>query len=481
VKPIRSNVSQMTEQGQGLHNHWLVVASVCIGAFMAALDASIVNVALPTIEHRFVLTLGEVAWVSLIYLLVLAALIVPLGRLSDMYGRKWMYTLGFGVFIFGSALCGFAMSFWFLLGARTIQGIGASMLQANSVSIITANTPSQHRGKAIGIQASAQGIGLSIGPTVGGLILSALSWRWVFFVNIPVGVAGTILGHMWLPQDKGEGRREHFDFLGGLFLVPAVVAVIYMLNVGFNNGVNWMVVVPCLIITGAFSTLLIVTEGRTRSPLLNLRLFKITTVSRGMVGGILSFAVMYAVIFLMPFYFERLQHLSTLQSGLYLSVIPLGMALSTPAAGVLTDGLGWRTPTILGMALTMSGSLALTATGGLLSGILLLGGLFFVGVGLGIYTPPNNASVMGSVPGNALGVTGGMLNMARTLGMSLGVTLGGFFYELFLYFQGRAQEATATGGQMLRAYHHSFLAVMILAAIPLLLSLLPGEKKRGTA
>src|SRR5579875_3742810 len=142
--------------------HWFVVGTVCIGAFMAALDASIINIALPVLQKQFRVSMNMIEWVSLVYLLTLAGLIVPFGRIADMVGRRWMYAFGFTIFIIGSVMCGFAADFHFLLVSRVLQAVGAAMLQANSVSIITAATPSHDRGKAIGFQASAQGVGLSL-------------------------------------------------------------------------------------------------------------------------------------------------------------------------------------------------------------------------------------------------------------------------------------------------------------------------------
>lgn len=155
--------------------HWFVVMTVCMGAFMAALDASIMNIALPSLQQYFHLELHEVEWVSLAYLLTLAALIIPFGRIADMFGRRWMYTGGFVIFLSGSLMCGISGEFASLLLWRIVQAVGAAMLQANSVSIITAITPSVDRGKAIGIQASAQGIGLTLGPALGGMIMTHLN------------------------------------------------------------------------------------------------------------------------------------------------------------------------------------------------------------------------------------------------------------------------------------------------------------------
>lgn len=196
---------KMVRERQGYH--WFVVGTVCVGAFMAALDASIINIALPVMKRDFHTSMRLVEWVSLSYILTLAAFIVPFSRLSDMFGRRWMYTFGFSVFIVGSFLCGFAPTLTFMFLSRILQAIGAAMLQANSISIITAATPSHARGRAIGIQASAQGVGLSLGPLIGGALITWVGWRWIFYVNVPVGIIGTLLGILMLPRDEKKSHR----------------------------------------------------------------------------------------------------------------------------------------------------------------------------------------------------------------------------------------------------------------------------------
>ncbi|QQE77791.1 MFS transporter [Alicyclobacillus sp. SO9] len=453
--------------------HWLVVGTVCIGAFMAALDASIVNIALPTLQRQFHVSMSLVSWVSLAYLLTLAAVIVPLGRMADMFGRSWMYSTGFIVFAVSSALCGFSGNLPFLLGARVLQAIGAGMLQANSVSIITAYTPASDRGKAIGFQASAQGIGLSLGPAIGGALLAAFGWKWIFFVNVPVGIIGTILGFRWLPKDKVGQAREKFDMWGTLLLAPTLVSLMYLLNTGVKQGMGGKMYASLAVSVVCF-LLFIFVEHRTRHPLINLSIFRNRTFSVGNTGGVLSFAVMYAVIFLVPFFLERVALLSAFTSGLYLTIIPAGMAVSTPFAGMISDKVGSRLPTLAGMASAMVGLLSLTQISPGHNQWWLVAGLLFTGLGLGLYTPPNNASVMGSVTRNMLGVAGGVLNMARTLGMSFGVTAGGLLYELFLLSQ-HVTEHSASPLEMNRAFHMSFTGVLVLASITLLLAAIkPG-------
>ena len=449
--------------------HWYVVSTVCVGAFMAALDASIINIALPVLKRQFDVPMNIIEWISLVYLLTLAGLIVPFGRLADMFGRRWMYAFGFSVFIIGSVLCGISPNLDVMLGSRILQAIGAAMLQANSVSIITAATPASARGKAIGIQASAQGIGLSLGPAIGGTLLSFFTWRWIFLINLPVGIIGTTLGILMLPPDAEQKRRERFDYLGALFLTPALVALIYFLNMGLSQG--WLsptVLASYAVFIVCFGLFLWV-ERRAKMPMVDLSMFKSPVFSLGNFTGVLSFAVMYAVLLLAPFYLDNVQKMSSFTSGLYLTIIPIGMTLFTPLSGAIADRFGSRLPTMSGMVAGAVGCVILAFMGGSATFVFLIVGLFLVGAGTGIFTPPNNSSVMGSVSQNRLGVAGGILNMSRTLGMGLGITLGGMTYQLFLSAQG-ASEHAAKSHQMIAAFHWSFIVVAVIAAIAFLLS-----------
>src|SRR5579875_758407 len=202
-----------------------VVGVVSIGAFMGQLDASIVTLALPTLETAFHQSVGAVSWVAVAYLLTLAALVTVFGRLADIYGRKLLYTLGFVVFIAGSALSGLAPSLIFLIAARVVQAVGAAMLQANSVAIITAATPRGRLGRSIGIQGAAQALGLSVGPAVGGLLISTLGWRWVFYINVPAGILGAVLGWLYLPAGGVKKEPEPFDWKGAVLFAPAITAL----------------------------------------------------------------------------------------------------------------------------------------------------------------------------------------------------------------------------------------------------------------
>ena len=217
--------------------YWLAVAAVCIGAFMGQLDASIVTVALPTLQRTFHAGVGAVTWVGLSYLLVLVATVTAVGRFADMWGRKLLYVYGFAIFVIGSALCGLAPSLGALIAFRVLQAVGAAMLQANSVAIIVIAVPRASLGKAIGIQGAAQAVGLALGPSIGGLLLAAGGWRLIFMVNVPFGVLGVVAGLLLIPRSLHLGDRVPFDWSGLALFFPAVVAVLSAIS--FGNSYGW--------------------------------------------------------------------------------------------------------------------------------------------------------------------------------------------------------------------------------------------------
>src|SRR6201991_4089679 len=209
---------------------WAIVATVCIGSFMGQLDASITQLVLPALEREFAVSVGQVSWVAVMFLLVVSAMLPIFGRLADMYGRKKLYVTGFLVFIASSTLCGFAPGIAWLIAARALQAVGAAMLSANSVAIIVSVAGDKLRGKALGIQAAVQAVGLCAGPTVGGWIVDVLDWRWVFLVNVPFGILGAVLAWWLVPETSAGKPGSKFDLLGAALIVPALGALMLAIN-----------------------------------------------------------------------------------------------------------------------------------------------------------------------------------------------------------------------------------------------------------
>jgi EmrB/QacA subfamily drug resistance transporter len=407
---------------------WLIVGTVCIGAFLGQLDASIAGLVLPTLEQVFGAPVASVEWVSIAYLLTLAALVVPLGRLADLLGRKMLYTLGFVVFIVGSALCGLAPGLGWLIVFRVAQAVGAAMLQANSVAIITAAVPRRVLGRAIGVQGAAQAVGLSLGPSLGGFLIDSLGWQWVFFIAVPFGLLGTALAWLVLPRTShaagAEPARNQFDGRGAALLGPAVGLVLLVLTYANTWGWTSPAVLVTAILACACSSAFWYAERHSSSPLIDLQLLRLPSFSVGLSAGLLAYAVLFGSLFLIPFYLERILDQSAARTGLLLTPVPIALGVLAPIAGALTDRIGPRPPTIAGMsiaAVALAGLAVAPAT----SLILTLGLLAFLGIGVGLFTPPNSSAIMGSAPADRLGVAGGILNMTRSLGTSIGVAATG--------------------------------------------------------
>ncbi|AUW94919.1 MAG: MFS transporter [Sulfobacillus thermosulfidooxidans] len=451
---------------------WLVVATVCIGAFMAALDASIVNVALPDLSTYFHSSASLVSWVLIAYLLTLATLLTLFGRLADILGRRPLYTFGFLVFIVGSAACGAAVNLPMLIISRIFQAAGAAMLQANSVAIITAAVPASVRGRAIGFQGSAQAIGLSLGPAIGGALIGLFGWRAIFYVNVPVGLIGTLMAAMILPKDKLQGHHATFDWWGTLLMTPFLVLLMMALTEGQSWGWTSPAVIGMFVAAALFLTGFIVRELSFRAPLVDMRLFKIAIFSLGNFTGLLSYLAMFGVLFLMPFYFERVLNYHSAVTGLILTAVPLGMTVAAPKSGALADRYGPRLLTTGGMALTGLATLMLAWTISLHAQVILIVmELVMVGVGLGMFTPPNNSSVMGSLPSSRLGVGGGILNMARSLGMALGTAVSGTVLAILLTAHGGIEQPGGPKAPWIPSTRVALLVLVGLSALAAVLSI----------
>ena len=433
--------------------HWFAVAAVCIGAFMGQLDASIVTVALPTLQHTFDASVGAVTWVGLSYLLVLVATVTAVGRFADMWGRKLLYVYGFVIFTLASVLCGLAPGLGALCGFRALQAVGAAMLQANSLAIIVLVVPGRALGKAIGLQGAAQALGLALGPSVGGLLLAAGGWRLIFFVNIPFGVFGAAAAILLVPRSRDLMARVRFDWTGLGVFFPAVVALLSAISFGAELGWSSSLIVLLFVAAAVLGGVFIWHERRDGDPMLDLELFRSVRFSTGIASGVGSYLVMFGVLLLIPFYLERGQGLGSARSGLELMAMPLAFGIVAPFAGRLADHVGARPLTVSGMALAAMG---LALMGGLRpSTALFLVLLALVGLGMGLFTSPNNASIMGAAPGQQAGMASGVLNMSRGMGTALGLAVTGSIFVV----------AGGESGEMGGAQHAFTVTAYVLAAI----------------
>ena len=442
---------------------WLVLLVIGIGTFMSALDGSVVNTTLPVITDYFKTDVATIEWVVTTYLLVVSGLLLSVGRLGDLRGNKVAYVWGFVIFVVGSALCGLAPSPVFLIAARGLQAIGASMLFANSPAILTKNFPASQRGQALGLQGAMTYLGLTTGPFLGGWLADTFGWHSVFYINVPIGLFAIWLSITIIPRDAPAGRSEKFDLAGALTFLIGLVALLFALNQGHNLG--W----TSPIILGLFSASLLTLglftwiEMRIPAPMLDLSLFKRRVFTMSTISPILNYICVYSVLFLTPFYLIQGRGLSASQAGLILTAQPIIMALTAPFSGRMSDRIGSRIPTTLGM-LILAGGLFMVSRVTLESPFwLVVLGLGIGGLGTGLFVAPNNSALMGDAPRNRQGIAAGVLALARNVGMVLGIGLTGAIFTTIV-----SKDNPGGAGTLVHAFNAGLLfasGVALLAAI----------------
>lgn len=411
---------------------WLVLAAIGASTFMTALDTSVVNTVLPVINRSLGSQIATIQWVVTIYLLVVSGLLLSFGRLGDLRGHKPIFLSGFGIFIASSALCGLAPSAGLLIAFRGLQALGAAMLAANSPAILTKSFPASQRGQALGLQATMTYLGLSAAPSVGGWLTDLFSWRAVFYINVPVGLAAFLLSLRYIPKDEGSNNAERFDFTGALLFMAGLVALLLGLNQGAEWGWASAPILGLFIAAAIFLTVFIFVEKRQAYPMLDLSLFSKRLFTTSTAAALLNYMALFSILFLMPFYLLQGRGLSPSQAGLILTAQPIVMAIVAPLSGTLSDRIGTRLPAVLGMAILAVGLFALSRLGPTTPLPLVALVLGIAGLGTGTFISPNNSALMGSAPHQRQGIAAGILATARSAGMVLGIGLAGAIFTTIL-------------------------------------------------
>ncbi len=435
---------------------WLAVGVVCFGAFMGQLDASIVTLTFRPMEREFAAPLAAVQWVSLAYLLMLVALLTPAGRLADAVGRKLIYGYGFVIFTLGSAACGLAPSLSILVTCRLMQALGAAMLQANSVALVTTSVPPGRMRLALSIQAAAQSVGLGLGPTLGGLLTDTVGWRAVYLINVPVGCLAVVAGRYLLPRTRQLSRTDSFDWIGAVLLAIGTTAALVGLSiVGGLPLPGWTAAVmsgAAVLAAAAFAA----RQQRARFPLIPADLLRSRRLWLGLLGACCGYLALFGPLVLVPQLLAG--HASALRTGAILSALPAGFgvaALSSEA--IFPKGTTNRVRGCAGAALCAAALVMLTLMATNLVGIAVL--LALAGVGLGIFVPANNAVIMRSGQAKSAAILGGLVNMARGIGTTFGIAL--VTLALHLAGPGHADGAPAFGVLAAAAGCAALIAVAI--------------------
>ena len=453
---------------------WWILATMCFGTFMATLDSSIANVALPTIASELSSPLHTVQWVITAYLLTICATLPIIGKLSDLVGRTRVYNYGFLVFILGAMASALSPSLGILITARVFQAFGASCLMANSQAIVAETFAGSGRGRALGIIGMSVSVGSLSGPGIGGLLVGSFGWSSIFWVNVPIGLIGFIAGWFILPKEPIQKRNEPFDYLGSALFAGGMVVFLYTVS----NASEWgwgtnrtfiLGIVALFLLAGFF-----LWERKVTYPMLDFSLYRIPLFAMGNSASFLQFTSMFSMMVMMPFYMQNVLHFSPQVTGYTMMAYPCTMAIVAPVSGWLSEKIGPYVLTLGGLLINSFAFALLTTLSIHESSWMVALHLVLFGVGAGMFLSPNNSSIMGSVPNSKLGTAGGLNALIRNLGMVIGISLSVSLFSYRLNSQhsgdgGITVNEVGEAALMLNAMHFVFWTAMSICLVGVLI------------
>ena len=402
---------------------WRVLIAVCFGSYMATMDFSIVNVALPTLAKEFDKPADTVVWATLASSIMVTGVTLTAGRAGDLWGRKRIYLAGWVIFTIGMALGASAQSIEQLIAFRLFQSLGVAMAIANGNALVTAVFPDHERGRALGMTTSVVGAGLMTGPVLGGIVLAALDWRAIFYVRIPIGIIALVLGLIFIRETAGQTGPRKLDIPGAVLIFLTLGSSLLAVNRGQTLGWTSPFILGLFVLSVVSLITFIQVESRVASPLVSLGLFKVRSFAVSTASLALNFAGQASVTFLMPFYFVTVRHYSTAHTGLIITTVPCMMLLLSPISGFLSDKHGFRYQPMLGVAFVSVGLLSLSTIQLDTPTALIVARLALVGVGTAIFMSPNSSAIMGSVPKSMLGTASASVATSRNIGNAAGVAM----------------------------------------------------------
>ena len=401
---------------------WTIFIIIISATFMSSLDGSIVNVALPKMAEALGVTTSKIELVVTSYLVVISAIILIFGRLGDMFGKTTVFKIGLSLFTFGSLLCGITTSFNVLILARVVQAIGAAGTMANNQGIVTEVFPQNERGKALGLIGTAVALGSLIGPGAGGFIVGAFSWKFIFLINVPIGIVALFYSFKLLPKSSKKSD-DKIDIFGAILFIFTIIPLFISLNEGLNLGFTSPIILAGFIVAAICFVSFIIVEKKMNSPLIDFDIFKNKLFSISLFCGFISFMAIFCHNIILPFYLQNLMNFSPQKSGMILMTYPLVLMVVGPISGSLSDKIGSEILTFIGLVLTSIG-LFLMGTLNDNSKVLIM--VIFIGImsaGMSIFQSPNNSLIMSTVSKNKLGIAGSINALVRNVGMSCGIAL----------------------------------------------------------
>lgn len=443
-----------------------------MSSFLTPFMGSSVNVALPTISNEFSMGAIQLSWVATSFLLAASIFLIPFGRLADIYGRKKIFLRGVFVYTISSVLTAMSVSGLMIILCRALQGIGASMIFGTGVAILTSVFPAGERGRALGINVAAVYLGLSLGPFIGGLITQHLGWRYIFWLNLPLGFLILTVGIWKLKGDWAEAKGARFDYTGSLILGFGLLLMMY----GFSKLTS---------VTGAILTasgviglvFFVMYELKAESPLVDINLFRNNTVfAFSNLAALINYSATFAVAFLLSLYLQYIKGLSPQQAGFVLVSQPIIQAIFSPVAGRISDRVEPRTVASLGMAITCTGLIWLTFLGDDSTLGFIIPCLVLLGFGFALFSSPNTNAIMSSVEKRFYGVASAMVSTMRNTGMMFSM---GIVMIIFAIYIGQAKIAPECYPFFVKSIKVAFIVFAGMCFGGIFASLARGRMKRG--
>ena len=465
---------------------WWVFGTIAVGIFFSVVDHGSVQIALPGIETHFNSDLPTVQWVVVGYALTISVLLLPMGKLSDIVGRKRVYVVGMVIYMVAAAFAGFAVDITMLIIARIFQGIGSAMIQGIAMAMIITAFPAKERGKALGLNMSVVGVGAIIGPALGGLLVDVLGWRWVFWVNIPIGIF-TIIASMLIlergatasspPQDESQ----RFDWLGAALSGSALLLFLLVMSNAHRLGWTSYLVTVGGITSVALAAAFIWWELRVASPMLELRLFKRKLVAMGVAAGWLSFFGTSATRFMVPFYLQRLLGLTPGEVGLLVIPSAVCMIVVGPVTGGLSDKFGWRAFTIAGLTLSATASFILASSLAANSPVILIVAMLMLqSTGIGLFNSPNNSSIYAGVESSSYGVVASLTQLVRNSANVVSIAMATTVVVVVMGMKGAEPSLDAVSPQVADAFvsglRAAFLVMGGFTTVGLIITIVRGNR-----